>query len=270
LITHFAVLFLTLIHAAGAIIREKQSGTLEPLVLTHLSTWHILIAKGWATFRHMLPLYLLLALMRYGFVLGWALTDARSRSTLDQFRYWFPSFNLPTDHIFLIALSITAFTLTNLTMTIAFGLLAGLLNWKNTVPFAFVLRVGVVGLIGLSLLAGGTFYLDYYAPRSETITISDANGNTIGTFNPNVPKPGTSQYYLGDTLADAGRTLLDNGLALHARWIRNAGSFFVDIDGMTKPLFSGYAIPAALAFYLLITAAIWVLAHRVAIRQGGA
>lgn len=268
IIFHFYTLIRTLIYASSAITREKEQGTWDALVLTRLNAWQILLGKAWATAIHLFPTYFLLAIIRYATILCWSMTEARSYDSFAVHLYWFQSDSMTGDQIILIAMSVWVFTLANLPLTVAFGLLGGLLNWKIAIPFAFVLRAAVVGLTGLLMIAGGTIFLDLFAPHAEMITMQDANGNVIGTYHPDMPQLDTLEYYAGSTLINVGQTMLDNGVMLHYRWAKTGNNYFISLDGSPSPMFSGYALLASLVAYVLITAAVLFTAQRVALRQG--
>jgi len=235
---HFRTVFKTLGMASHTILREKESGTWETLLLTNMNSRRLVMGKCWAIVRLMWPAYARLTILRVGTSIGvGAVILASNRN----FVFWFdnePS-TTPAFDIVLVIGIITVLTMSNLLLTAVTGVLASMLGRLHSPAIATgqVIRMGFMLLPAVLFMIPGAFIFIQYEPP---LTIDE-----IGVT-------GQIVVWLVATLVDNG-TLLTSLLAN-------------PLDAITS-----LAIPVSIIFIILYFTLIWLalkLAQFIAQRQG--
>lgn len=157
LILHFVLMLQTLLLSSNSLVREKQFGNWEMLILTGVDARQIVRGKWLATVQHQLPAYVMLGLLRAAAVVYWgASTSEIGYGTA--YTYGVTSLRdippLPP-HILLAGGIVFIFTLANLFFTAAYGVMTstegrqGLLAFVRAVltrPMVIVVLLLAIGL----------------------------------------------------------------------------------------------------------------------------
>jgi hypothetical protein len=168
-VMHFGLMMRTLLWTANSVPREKVTGTWDLLLLTGTSGSSIVYNKWWATVRRAFPAYLRLAALRAGVVM-WFLQWTRMYvnfhpELIVEFNNTSPLHPLALTALIAV---IFGFTLLNLLVTAAVGMLAALITkrsaWNTGLAaiirsLVFLLPLGVLFLLTL-------FFPPYYSSNT--------------------------------------------------------------------------------------------------------